>query len=201
MLAREVDVQFPLSFRFKILGLAPQIYVYDASGGEVAYVKQKLFKLREQIEVFTSSARSEKVADIQADRILDHSATYHFRRGGHDLGAVRRKGWRSIFKAEYHLLDTRGEHELTVTEDSALVKVFDSLVGEIPFIGFLLTMLINPSYSVRTHDGDVLFRIHKRPAFFEGKFDVERVRDVDDDLEERVLLGVMMMLLLERTRG
>ena len=120
-------MQFPLKFSFKILGLAPQIYVYDGSGAEVFYVKQKLFKLKEDIAVFRTSAQTDEVARIKADRIMDFSASYHFHVGDAVIGAVSRKGMRSIFKAEYHVLDETDVHQLTITEDSALVKVVDVL--------------------------------------------------------------------------
>ena len=45
-------MQFPLQLRFKVLALATQIYVTDASGATVFYVKQKMFKLKEDIAVF-----------------------------------------------------------------------------------------------------------------------------------------------------
>ncbi|MEZ4319419.1 MAG: hypothetical protein R3F61_18030 [Myxococcota bacterium] len=194
-------MQFPLRFSFKILGFAPQIYVYDSTDSEVFYVKQKLFKLKEDISVFRTSAQQDLVAQIKADRIMDFSACYHFHVDGDVVGAVRRKGMRSIFKAEYHVLDSQDLHELTITEDSAMVKVVDGIVGGIPLIGFLLAMFINPSYTVKDLDGKGLFQVHKKPAFFEGKFELTKLSDTTPEIEQRSLLAVMMMLLLERSRG
>ncbi len=195
-------MQFPLNFSFKIFGFAPQIYVYDGSGAEVFYVKQKLFKLKEDISVFRSSKQADQVAQIKADSIMDFSACYHFH--GDVGGAVRRKGMRSIFKAEYHILDEEDVHQLTITEDSALVKVADSILGGVPLIGFLLAMLINPSYTVADLDGNAIFHVKKLPAFFEGKFELSKgsgADAADDDTQQRCILAIMMMLLLERGRG
>ena len=79
----------PLFFRFKLLAFSPQIYVTDADGHEVLYVKQKLFRLREKVEVHTNSTRQQLLCTIEADRIIDWSARYTFRDpSGRELGAV-----------------------------------------------------------------------------------------------------------------
>jgi hypothetical protein len=44
-------------------------------------------------------------------------------------------------------------------------------------------------------------RVEKQPAFFEGKFIIEQKDPLDEDEEKRALLSVIMMLLLERSRG
>jgi len=45
------DMNYPLQFSFKIIALAPQITVTDSTGQVISYVRQKMFKLREQIEI------------------------------------------------------------------------------------------------------------------------------------------------------
>lgn len=50
-------------------------------------------------------------------------------------------------------------------------------------------------------DGAVVMRIQKQPAFFEGHFTVEQKAPLSADEERSLLLGVVMMLLLERDRG
>ncbi len=43
---------------FKILALAPQIYVTDANGQDLLYVRQQLFRLKEKIDVYRDSKQS-----------------------------------------------------------------------------------------------------------------------------------------------
>ncbi len=57
-------MQYPLEMRFKIFTLAQQISVYDASGAPIMNVKQKMFRLKEQVEVFTDSSLQNKLFDI-----------------------------------------------------------------------------------------------------------------------------------------
>ena len=55
-------MEFPLRFRFKLIALAPQIFVTDAAGNTISYIKQKLFRLKEKIEVFSDSSRKQMLA-------------------------------------------------------------------------------------------------------------------------------------------
>jgi hypothetical protein len=41
----------------------------------------------------------------------------------------------------------------------------------------------------------------KQPAFFEGKFGLDKLTEISQIEEQRALLSLLMMVLLERTRG
>ena len=45
-------MNYPLDLSFKILAIAPQISVSDANGALVLYVKQKAFKLKEDVTIY-----------------------------------------------------------------------------------------------------------------------------------------------------
>ena len=86
-------MNYPLQMNFKILGIAPQIFVTDANGSSVFYVRQKLFKLKEAVRVYRDKSREDLKYEIKADRILDFSAKYTFTdQNGSTVGAVGRKG-------------------------------------------------------------------------------------------------------------
>ena len=67
-------MNYPLQLTFKLVALAPQLKVTDASGATVCYVRQKMFRLKESVEVFADETRTEKLCEIRADRIIDFSA-------------------------------------------------------------------------------------------------------------------------------
>ena len=71
-------MKYPLSLSFKIMAMAPQIYVRDATGEIVCYVKQKMFRLKEVVSVFRDQTRSQLFCEIKADRVIDWSAKYNF---------------------------------------------------------------------------------------------------------------------------
>ena len=196
-------MEYPLQLSFKILAMAPQIYVRDASGNTVCFVKQKMFKLKEAVTVFSDETKQNVLCTIQADRILDWSANYHFRdAGGESFGSVRRKGMRSLWKAHYEVFDESGNHSSTISEENPMAKVADGLLGELPIIGLFSGYLFHPKYLLTSaEDGQPKMRLTKQPAMWEGKYTLERMYDYDDVAELRGLMAFMMMSLLERARG
>jgi len=197
----ETNMNYPLDITFKLLAIAQQLSVRDAQGNLIFYVRRKAFKLKEAITVFGDEAQQRPLYHINADRIMDFSARYRFTdNAGNTLGSIKRHGMRSLWKTHYEIEDD--DHAaLSVNEEDAWVKVFDSLLGQLPIVGALTGYLFNPAYLVTRADGTVLLRMVKRPAFFEGKFSVEQRAQLDAGEETRALLGLLMMILLERSRG
>jgi len=195
-------MEYPLKMSFKILALAPQIRVTDATGAEVCYVKQKMFRLKEAVTVFRDSTKTATLCEIKADRMIDWSACYHFfDQSGETFGAVRRKGMRSIWKAHYEVLDEDDGHISTIEEENPMAKVADSLLGEIPLLGMISGYLFHPKYLLTSVDGTPRLRMTKEPAFFEGIFRVDKLVDYDPVDELRALMAFLMMSLLESKRG
>jgi uncharacterized protein YxjI len=195
-------MNYPLQLSFKLVALAPQLKVTDASGATVCFVRQKMFKLKESVEVFSDETRTDKLCEIRADRIIDFSAKYTFYdRNGEPFGAVRRKGMRSIWRARYEILDHETP-EMEIQEESGWVKVMDSIFGELPIIGMFSGYLFHPSYLIsRMDNGNQMVRVTKQPAFWEGRFTIEQLGDIDAGDQLRVMLSTLMMILLERSRG
>jgi uncharacterized protein YxjI len=197
----QFPLRYPLTISFKIVALAPQFSIRDASGQLIAYVKQKLFKLKEAVTVYADEQQTQPVYTLKADRIWDFSARYHFSDAqGAALGSVKRHGMRSLWNVHYDILD--GEATvMSIREENAWVKVIDALFNEIPLVGMFSGYLFHPAYLVSRPDGAVVMRMEKQPAFFEGKFSVEKKTLLGEAEERRLLLSLIMMLLLERARG
>lgn len=195
-------MNFPLELSFKLLAIASQIYIRDASGNLLGYVKQKLLKLKEDINVFADEGQTQHLYNIKADRVLDFSAKYNFTDSrGNQIGAIKRKGMRSIWRANYEIFDASGSQVMKISEENGWIKVVDSLIGELPIVGMFTGYFFNPSYIVARLDGTSVVRLKKQPAFFEGKFQVEKLAQMSPDEEVRVLVSVLTMTLLERSRG
>lgn len=193
----------PLSFRFKLLAFSPQIYVTDAAGNEVLFVKQKLFRLREKVEVHSDSSRRQLLCTIEADRIIDWSARYTFRDpSGRELGAVGRRGMRSLWSAHYDVFAPGSREPLfSIREENPLAKLFDGFLGELPIVGLLTSFLFHPRYVTVRSDGTPVMRLTKKPAVFEGRFQLDKIGEVSEGEELAVILSYLMMNLLERRRG
>ena len=195
-------MKFPLQFTFKITTISNDFRVHDADGIEVAYVRQKLFKWKDEIEVFESDNRARLLFRIRADRWLDFSATYRFfDASDNQMGCVSRQGMRSIWKASYQIFDEQNRPDFAVSEESAMVKVFDSLFGELPIIGIFTGYFFNPAYVITRPNDTLIARLQKEKSFFGRRFSVNKLAEFEEGEETRILLGLMMMILLERERG
>lgn len=195
---------FPLRLTFKLLAFAPQFYVHDANDNPVAYVKQKLFKFKEAVTVYADERQADVRFQIQADRVIDFSARYNFTDAqGASLGCIKQRGLRSLWKARFDVID----HNMPIfdiNEKSMLTRFLDSLFGQIPVVGLLSGYLFQPAYEVSRPNGEIVMTLTKKPALFEGRFDIE-VTDAGKQLNAReadqLLLSLMMLVLLERSRG
>ena len=195
-------MNYPLQMRFKIMALAPQIHVTDSTGATVCYVRQKMFRLKENVSVFRDESQKTLLCEIKADRIIDWSASYHFYdTTGATFGGVRRKGMRSIWKACYELMDESNQQFANISEENPMAKIGDALLSEIPVLGILTGYFFHPKYLLKSAAGQPLMRMTKHRAFLEGRFEIEKLGEGDEVDELRALMSFLMMALLERQRG
>jgi hypothetical protein len=196
-----MQYQYPLNFSFKILALAPQITITDASDRVIMYVKMKLFKLKEEVQVFSDVEKTNQIFAINADRIIDFSARYSFTdMAGTPLGAVKRRGMKSLWKAHYDIFE--GENlAFSIQEENVMIRVADGCLTSIPIVGMFSGYLFHPAYLVSRGETQTVMRFQKLPAFFEGKYKIEPQAELNPVEENRVLLSLIMMILLERQRG
>jgi uncharacterized protein YxjI len=129
--------------RRKVLKLiGASFHIYDNKQNLLFYVEQKGFKLKEDIRVFTSEDMMEEVLLIQARNAIDFSGTYDVFESNTNkkIGALRRKGLKSMFKDEWLILDSADNELGNIKEDHmglAIIRRF--IISIIPqnFIGTL----------------------------------------------------------------
>ncbi|MGI9525651.1 MAG: hypothetical protein ACR2MS_00910 [Weeksellaceae bacterium] len=196
------NLKFPISLKFHIATLSNDFSATDANGKMVAYTRQKMFKLKEHIQIFADSSKKELQYEIKADRWLDFNASYAIRDAQNNLyGRLSRKGMRSLWSATYHVIDAQEQDSYTIQEKNPAVKFLDGLVGEIPIIGGFTGYFLNPSYLARNKEGKAVLELKKNPSFFGRKFTLIKLADFDPNDEALLTLSFMMMILLERSRG
>lgn len=173
---------------FKIFGAA--FHIYDPQGNVAFYSSLKAFKLREEIRLFASEAMQEELLSIRARQILDIAAVYDVvdSRTGEKVGAVKRKGLKSILKDEWILMDTADNEIGMITEDSmalALVRRF-------------LTNLIPQTFQGTVNGKDVcVFKQNFNP--FVLKVNLDFSPDKTGELDRR--LGIAAAVLLCAIEG
>ncbi|MDB4711715.1 hypothetical protein OAF35_03490 [Verrucomicrobiales bacterium] len=197
-------MKYPLNLRCKIIAISPQIFVTESDGNPVLYVKQKLLKLKEHVEVFTDKTREKKLCDIKANKVIDWSSAYNFTGAqGNSFGGIRRKGLKSLWRARYEIYsgDSDGTTEFNVSEKSVLTRVIDGIFGGIPIIGLLAGYVAHPAYIVTDSSGKAVMRLRKKPALWEGKFSIESLSELSPTQQTRILVGLLMMVILEKNRS
>jgi len=129
----------------QVFALTGKIRVYTSSGILTLYSEQKMFKLREDIRVFEDETKTREVLWIQARKIIDFAAAYDVtdQTMGQKVGALRRKGWRSMLRDAWEVLDPHDQVIGVIQEDSPM-KAFLRRI--------LLGSLLPQSYEVLIGD-------------------------------------------------
>ena len=112
---------------FKLLGAA--FHIYDPAGNVVLYSKQKAFKLKEDIRLYSDESMGVELLTISARTIIDFSAAYDVfdSQKRQKIGALKRKGWSSMLRDEWIVMDASDREIGLIKEDSmvaALVRRF-----------------------------------------------------------------------------
>jgi uncharacterized protein YxjI len=172
----------------KLLGAS--FHVYGPSGSVVAYCKQKAFKLREDIRLYTDESMSTELMRLATRQIIDFGATYDVTTPeGGVVGSLRRKGLKSTFlRDEWLVFNPAGKQVAMIREKGSGVAAIARR-----FID-LASVLFPQSFDVtRTADGTALalYRQHFNPLVY--RLSVSIVKD-DPELDELVLLAAACLI-------
>jgi hypothetical protein len=194
-------LNYPLELGFKVATVGTRVRAVDAAGGQVAFVRKKKFKLREEVMVYEDEDQRDLLFRIKADRVVDFGARYAISGpDGRPLGAARRRGVRSIWRSTYQVSGPLGQEIAVIYEENPFVKVLDSLAEAIPFADALGGLFFNPAYLVDLR-GETVLRMQKERSVFESRFRLDKLGDFSEDEERLLLASLIMTLLLERDRG
>jgi uncharacterized protein YxjI len=102
---------------FKFLGNA--FHIYGEGGSLVGYCKQRAFKLREDITIYTDESKSHPLVNMKARQVIDFAVTYDVTLPtGESLGSIRRRGMKSLLRDAWSITGPAGEEVAGLTEDS-----------------------------------------------------------------------------------
>jgi len=113
----------------QVFALAGKFRIFDPMNKLVLFSEQKMFRLREDIRVYGDEAKTSEVLSIKARQIMDFSAAYDVvdTALNQKVGALRRKGLRSLLRDEWEVLDENDNVKGLLFEDSmglALLRRF-----------------------------------------------------------------------------
>jgi uncharacterized protein YxjI len=177
--------------RRKVLSLfGAAFHIYDGSGHLAFYSKQKAFKLKEDIRLYTGEDMKTEVLTILARQVIDFSAGYDVIETATQskIGALRRKGMKSIFRDEWTILDA-GDMEIgVIREDSTALALIRRFV----------TNLVPQKFRVEVRGQQVgRYKQHFNP--FVLKINMDFSMDQAKLLDRR--LGIAAAVLLSAIEG
>lgn len=185
---------------FKRIALTNKTTVRDTSDNVVSYSHQKLLKIKERVLLYADENKTEQIAEINADSIIDYNVQYTLTDASDKkLYTVKRMGRKSIWKAHYEISDANGNIVVNINEKSSWMKVGDTLFGAIPFVGILSGYIFHAEYLMTNPNGDLLYTIKKKPALIESNFEI--YANTNEGMSLPLLQITLMAIMRERFRS
>ena len=157
------------------ISLTGKFRFYDPLGNLVMFSEQKMFKLREDIRVYSDEGKTQEVLSIKARQIMDFSASYDVvdTAMNQKVGALRRKGLRSILRDEWEVLDAN---------DNMIGLIFEDSIGLALLRRFLLGSWLPQNYDItvgQTRVGDLRqnFNLFRYELNLDFSMDTARMLD------------------------
>jgi len=173
------------------IALTGKFRFYDPLGNLVLFSEQRMFKLREDIRVYSDENKTQEVLSIKARQILDFSAAYDVvdTELNQKVGALRRKGLRSILRDEWEVLDA---------SDNVKGLLFEDSVGLALLRRFLLGAWLPQNYDISFGDVRVA-DLQQNFNLFRYELNLDFSMDTNRLLDRR--LGIAAGILLAAVEG
>ena len=175
----------------QVFAFTGKFRIYDPGENLVLFSEQKMFRLREDIRVYSDESKAQEVLMIKARQIIDFSAAYDVIESatGQKAGTLRRKGWSSLLRDEWEILDAN---------DQPLGRLFEDSMGRALLRRFLLGGFLPQNYDVSIGT-DRVADLRQRFNLFAYRLDVDFSMDTGHKLDRR--LGIAAGILLATVEG
>ena len=170
----------------QVFALTGKFRYYDSMGNLLMFSEQKMFKLREDIRVFSDESKSQEVLQIKARQIIDFSAAYDVMDSAYNqkVGTLRRKGFQSMLRDEWEVLDAN---------DQLIGMLFEDSPGLALLRRMLLGSLLPQNYDITVGERRVA-DLKQRFNLFRYELDVDFSFDTARMLDRRVGLAAGILL-------
>jgi len=173
------------------IALTGKFRFYDPGGNQVMFSEQKMFKWREDIRVYSDETKTQEVLSIKARQIMDFSAAYDVvdTALNQKVGALRRKGLRSILRDEWEVLDAG---------DNVKGLLFEDSMGLALLRRFLLGSWLPQNYDI-TFGTTRVADLKQNFNLFRYELNLDFSMDTAQQLDRR--LGIAAGILLAAVEG
>ena len=177
--------------RRQVLALTGKFRLYEPNGQLVLFSQQKMFRLKEDIRAYSDESCSQELLYIKARQIIDFSAAYDVVDSLTQarVGVLRRKGWRSILRDEWEVLDAN-EGPIGIMQEDDMTRAM--------LRRFLLGRWLPQDYDILI-DGGRVADLRQRFNLFRYELDLDFRMDPGQRLDHR--LGIAAAILLGTIEG
>jgi uncharacterized protein YxjI len=184
--------QFPqYLLKRQVFALTGKLRFCDPQGNLVLFVEQKMFRLREDIRVYSDESKTQELLLIKARNIVDWAAAYDVADSatGQKVGVLRRKGWKSMLRDEWEVLDVN---------DQPIGRLFEDSAGRALLRRLLLGSLLPQNYDMTIGETRVA-DLRQKFNLFAYQVVVDFSMDITGKLDRR--LGIAAATLLAIIEG
>ena len=173
------------------IALTGRFRFYDPMGNLVMFSEQKMFKLREDIRVYSDENKTQEVLSVKARQIIDFSAAYDVvdTAMNQKVGALRRKGWSSLLRDEWEVLDAN---------DNPIGVLFEDSMGLALLRRFLLGSWLPQNYDMTLGETRVA-DLKQNFNLFRYELNLDFSMDPSQRLDRRI--GIAAGILLAAVEG
>lgn len=163
-----------------------QFYFEDSNGNALAFLQKKVFTWKDEIRVFTDESLTMELLSIKARKIIDWGSAFDVTDSiNHQLvGVLKRRGWKSLLRAEWILVDAGDQEIGRIRESSAFMA----------FLRRFVTNLLPQIYTFEVR-GQEVGRAKQRLNFFVPRMEADFSSDPGRILDRRLALAAIVLLM------
>ncbi len=175
----------------QILALTGKFRLYNPGAQLVLFSQQKMFRLKEDIRVYSDENQSQELLYIKARQVIDFSAAYDVTdvTTKEKVGVLRRKGFHSLVRDEWQILDNEDKQIGSLYEDSITLAILRR---------FLLGSFLPQNYDI-TIDDRCVADLRQRFNLFRYELDLDFSMATNQQFDRR--LGIAAAILLGTIEG
>ena len=175
----------------QVFALTGKFRFYDPNGNLVMFSEQRMFKLKEDIRVYSDENKTQEVLSIKARQIIDFAAAYDVMDTAYNqkVGVLRRKGWSSMLRDEWQVLDAN---------DNQIGVLFEDSMGLALLRRFLLGNWLPQNYDLTLGETRVA-DLKQNFNLFRYELNIDLSMDTAKQLDPR--LGIAAGILLAAIEG
>lgn len=163
----------------------------DSPGPPFCFVRQKMFKFKEDIRFYMDETRAHELMRIKARQRFDPRARYDVTDGdGHKIGEIQKVFGASLLRSTYMMYDATGNEVAIATEQNLMVALFRRLVAFIPFIENFSDWLPIPYHFVFKRNGTVIGSDRRHLWKFMDVYTIDISGDPERSVDRRLILAI-----------